>query len=110
MYTAASLKIACDSCLYICFLIVFRINYITSTNCSTFIMFTFSRNTVSHFKMSQSGNLSRYNRFYYKYGFFCLLFVHIGVGYDRESDAGCLKVTGRKGIKWLLNRRFCFNT
>lgn len=41
--------------------------------------------------------------------FFCLLFVYIGVGYDRELDVGCLKVIGRKGIKWLLNRRFCFN-
>lgn len=70
MYTAASLKIAWlyawDSCLYICLSIVFIINHISSTNWSSFIMFSFIRNTVSHFKMSQSGNLSRYYRFYYK--------------------------------------------
>lgn len=51
MYIVVSLKIVCDLCLYICFLIVFRINYIILINCLIFIMFMFSRNIVLYFKM-----------------------------------------------------------
>lgn len=80
---------------------MFIINHITLTNCSILSCLHVLGTQHRIFRGIKVASVifpdiigSTINRV-----FFCLLFVHIGVGYDRESDTGCLKVTGRKEIK-----------